>query len=126
MPGATGLYSLGMTRDEGDPCSERFTVAGASLNGHMMPKACDTTVYAHGDQYTIFLSAGSTLTVDLLDNTYSAWRIELYDSNDAFVGIGSTTAPYHEQLKFNVPRDGFYTIKIMCGDSEGSYSMDIR
>ena len=124
--GAGGLFAIGYFYGPiADSCDPVFTVRGISIERLIEIRQCPG-ITTPQDNFRIFLRAGELVSVSVYDLTYSAWKATMYDSAGREVSASGYSGNYTETLTLIPPTDGYYSLNIECGDSNGRYLLTIR
>ena len=126
-PSALGKYRISYEAASGlTGCEEWFAVRGVVANRDFSAKPCDSPGDPYGDRYKIFMKAGSSVSIAVIDLGYSVWTVGLFDASGSPLVDGSAAGPYEMFLKFTAPKDGFYTIRVNSTDAYSEYRLSIQ
>jgi len=126
--GAIGAYSLSYTRvsDSVEGCEEAFVVKGIVASQTTGPNDCTVTQNAQADRFQIFLRAGSTVTIEAEDLSYSYHVLSLSKPSGEILAT-ATSAGYVDTVIFTALADSYYRIDVgNAGENGAQYILRVK
>ena len=123
---ALGGYnvSFGKFPSSVDGCEEAFIARGVTTHQSVRPNDCLNSPEERADRFQIYLKAGSAITVQVQDLSYSGPGLELITPNGDHISaaqIGFYTA----SLSYTALVAGYYVINVTSTD-ENQYVLSVR
>jgi hypothetical protein len=119
---AGGQYAVSYSSasNEVEGCEDVFIVRGVITAQATTAGDCMVTQFALADRFTMYLEAGSPVTIQVDDDSYSGPNVEVTTPSGAMMR-GTFTAPYVATLTFVAPVSGYYTLHVGLTNDYGSY-----
>jgi hypothetical protein len=126
-PGATGVFDVSYNRVTPDiaGCGETFVMRGVVTSQTATPLDCFRDG-EYEERYTIYLRKGDGVYVDMQDDTYDYFGLDVTDSAASVLSSGLLSAGYTLTLGLVAPVDGFYVIRAWGEDSGTVFTLAIR
>ena len=128
-PGIGGAFSVDISTvpPAGQRCDGIFVTKGDSTGGTLLPLMCGDDILANYDLYRLHIVAGENLAVNVRDQSYSGYRVDIMDEKGKVLATSEQGQTYLDYVaRYTADSDIDLVIKVSSADSYADYSIAFK